>query len=180
MNPYNTIPKSLPDIAMLSLSTEEVGDLRDVPLSTAIMDSRRRLMIKFDKLRTDTNAHFDERLAVTRTPNVAAPSPAATTDATTPDAPCNSATWQREEDDEEERKVRRRLDNDITKLDVTKLVGNQFDGPQYFGKTPVKDISTILPSTNLSTHPSFIVYLGLIRVYISRNYTLREFISYIT
>ncbi len=154
MNPYNTITQILPDISMLSMTIAEIDDLRDVPLADAIKESRRRLKIKFDKLRADTNAHFDERLAAIRTPNVAAPSPAATADAPAPDAPCNSAKWQPEENGDEERNVRRRLNDDIPKLDVTKLVNEQFDGPQFFGKTPVKDISTILPSTNLTTHMS--------------------------
>ena len=41
-----------------------------------------------------------------------------------------------------------------TRRDALTLADNQFDGPQFLGKTPVKDIATLLPSTNLSTHMS--------------------------
>ena len=141
---------------MMSLTDSQVDDLRDVPLADAIKEARRRLKIKSDKLRAAANAHFDERLATIRTstPNVVAPSLAATADAQAPDAPCDSATWNPEENGDEEMNVRRRLNDDIPKLDVTTPVDELFDGPQFFGKTPVKDISTIPPSTNLSTHMS--------------------------
>ncbi len=45
--------------------------------------------------------------------------------------------------------MRRRLNDDTSdRLD------KRVDGPQFLGKTPVKDISALLPTANLSTHMS--------------------------
>ena len=48
--------------------------------------------------------------------------------------------------------MRRRLNDDTPRPDA--LVNNQFDGPQFLGKTTAKDISTLLTTSNLSTHMS--------------------------
>ena len=60
---YRNFPTDMPDIAMPHLSEEELEDRRDVSLADAILESRRRLKIKFDRLREAANAQFDERLA---------------------------------------------------------------------------------------------------------------------
>ncbi len=57
----------MPDISMRQLSEEEIKDLRDVCLADALKKARHRLKVKYDKLRDDTNAKFDEHLAAIRT-----------------------------------------------------------------------------------------------------------------
>ena len=44
--------------------------------------------------------------------------------------------------------------DDTPDTDIGNLVEKHFDGPQFFGKTPVKDIAALLPADNLSTHMS--------------------------
>ncbi len=46
------------------------------------------------------------------------------------------------------------MNSHISRLDDLTLADNQFDGPQFLGKTQVKDIATLLPSSNMSTHMS--------------------------
>ena len=62
---YRNFPTDMPDISMTQLSEEELEGLRDVSLADAIIEARRRLKIKFDRLREAANAQFDERLAAT-------------------------------------------------------------------------------------------------------------------
>ena len=45
--------------------------------------------------------------------------------------------------------MRRRLNDDTPDRSNERV-----DGPQFLGKTPVKDISALLPTANMSTHMS--------------------------
>ena len=158
MFPNSTIPSTMPDISMHYLTEEELDDLRDVSLADAIKEARRRIKVKFDEKREATNKMYDEQLAAIRS----APAPV-TADATSPseksiapppEAPCDSPTRKLESVLVEERNLRRRLNNDTPDTDIGNSADKQFNGPQFFGKTPVKDIAALIPSDNLSTHMS--------------------------
>ena len=82
---YRNFPTDMPDIAMPQLTEEELEDLRDVSLADAILEARRGLKIKFDRLRETANAQFHERLATIQTQALGA---ATSSPAATADVPC--------------------------------------------------------------------------------------------
>ena len=106
--PNSTIPKRFPQgLAMPHLTLEQIEDLRDVSLADAIIEMRRRIKAKTDPLRAEINAHYDELLSSLHTSGQQPPSgtqPEKTTsdEAPAPDTPCDSVTWNPEEQVEED------------------------------------------------------------------------------
>ncbi len=97
---------------MPHLTLEEIEDLRDVSLADAIIEIRRKIKAKTDPLRAEIDAHYDELISSLHTsgqqpPTSTQPDKAACDEAPAPDAPCDSATWNPEEQAKEERSVRR-------------------------------------------------------------------------
>ena len=111
----------MPDISTHQLAEDEIKDLRDVALSDALKETRRRLKIKYDKLREDINAKFDEQLAAIRaasTPAADTTSPSTKNNAPVPEARCDSPTSKLESVLVEERSVRRRLNDGTINTDT--------------------------------------------------------------
>ena len=106
----------MPDISMHQLTEDEIKDLRGVAMADALIkETRRRLKVKYDKLREDINAKFDEQLAAIRatsTPAADTTSPSAKNNALVPETLCDSPTSKRESVLVEERSARRRLNDD--------------------------------------------------------------------
>ena len=141
--PNSIIPERIPkSFAMLHLKDDEIEDLRDVSLADAMIEIRRRIKAKSDPLRAEIDAHYDELISSLHTsgsqPSSGTQPKAASDEAPTPDAPCDSVTWILEEQADEQRNVRRRQ-NDDTHARPDARVDSQFDAPQFLGKTPVKD-----------------------------------------
>ena len=157
--PNNNIPKRFPtNLAMLHLTQEEIQQFRDVLLTDMAIKLRRRIQANSNPIRDGINAHYDGLIeALQHTTSGQPPSsgtlPEKTSsdEAPAPDAPCDSVTWNPEEHAEEERNVRRRP-NDDTPVRPDRV--DQFEKPQFLGKTPVKDIAALIPTANLSTHMS--------------------------
>ena len=155
----SNIPKRFPtNLAMLHLTPEEIEQFRDVSLADMAIELRRRIAALNQPTRDGINAHYDELIdALHHTSSGQPPSSGtlpdktASDEAPAPDAPCDSVAWNPEEQAEEERSVRRRL-NDDTPVRPDRV--DQFEKPQFLGKTPVKDIATLIPTANLSTHMS--------------------------
>ncbi len=111
----------MPDISLHQLTEDEIKDLRDVALTDGLKETRRRLKIKYDKLREDINAKCDEQLATIRAaPTLAADttSPSTKNNAPVPEARCDSPTSKLESVLVEERSVRRRLNDGTISTDT--------------------------------------------------------------
>ena len=111
----------MPDISMHQLTEDEIKDLRDVALADALNETCRRLKVKYDKLREDINAKFNEQLAAIRAASVPAAdstSPYAKNNAPAPEARCDSPTNILESVLVEERSVRRRLNDGTISTDT--------------------------------------------------------------
>ena len=155
----SNIPKRFPtNLAMLHLTPEEIEQFRDVSLADMAIELRRRIAALNQPTRDGINAHYDELIdALHHTSSGQPPSSGTLPDkqpsdeAPAPDAPCDSTTWNPEDQSGEERSIRRRLNDDTPVRPNTTV---QFEKPQFLGKTPVKDIAALIPTANLSTHMS--------------------------
>ena len=102
---------------MRQLTEDEIKDLRDVSLADALKEARRRLKIKYDKLREDINAKFDKQLEAIIAASTSITDTKSTStegNAPNPEARCESPTSKLESILVEERNVRRRLNNGTT------------------------------------------------------------------
>ncbi len=80
---------------MHQLIEDEIKDLRDVAMADALKETRRRLKIKYDKLREDINAKIDDRLEAIRAASASTTDTKATSaknNAPNPEARCDSPT----------------------------------------------------------------------------------------
>jgi hypothetical protein len=116
MFPNSYIPQHMNDI-MHQLTEDEIEGLRDVSLAEALMEARRILKIKYDKLREETNAKIDKQLEAIRAASTSTTDTKSTsTEGNAPnrEARCESPTSKLESVLVEERNVRRRLNNGTT------------------------------------------------------------------
>ena len=103
--PNSNIPKRFPtNLAMLHLTQEEIEQFRDVSLADMVIELRRRIKANSDPIRDSINAHYDGLIdALRRTSSGQPPSSGtlpekeASNEAPVPDAPCDSVTWNPEE-----------------------------------------------------------------------------------
>ena len=116
MFPNSSIPQYMNGM-MHQLIEDEIEDLRDVSLAEALMEARRILKIKYDKLREETNAKIDKQLEAIRaasTSTTDTKSTSAKGNAPNHEARYESPTSKLESVLVEERNVRRRLNNGTT------------------------------------------------------------------
>ena len=147
MFPNRNIPSTMPDISMRQLTEDEIKDLRDVSLANALKEARHRLKVKYDKLRDDIDAKFDELLAaigVSSAPAADTTPPSAKTTAPVPETLCDSPTSKLKSVLVEERSARRRLNDGTTRTDIDQNEASSSQSgpspPQHHPTSPTSNL----------------------------------------